>query len=286
MAWLNIDRDLEYDPSTLKIIDCDMPFIEGSRKMAMVRGDFWSFRNYHRLRYRNKTIWSYLHMVLTNSIGKPFDVVFSNYCHVVSIQYQHDFLDEFRPRWRNNEPDYYVDDQGLIRKTIHEIPQWIRDYREKNKPTKLYTFTSAGYKTEKIHKQSGRTYEDLQKENPYKRMFVRSEKHSFITVVKSGYTVENVQPKSNLEKRLKAEKRQKEKQREKIEKEQRKLKKYNFKTQQEIEAKLLLKKLKLENDNNILRHGFNDESFKGEHYHGRKNKKNGNNNIIKHSKTS
>ena len=50
---------------------------------------------------------------------------------------------------------------------------------------------------------------------------------------------------------------------------EKKNKEYSLLTREEEE----IKKAKIQDENVILKHGFNEESFKGEPYHGRKNKK-------------
>lgn len=253
----------------------DFPTHIGSRKAVIVKYGYWSFRRHHYPKVKNKSVWEFSQMVVNNYLGKSFNDAFNYYLkHTKHIP---DRYNEFlHYNFEGRKPSYYIDEEGLIQKCVYPISKWKQDWNDAHRPTKLYTFKSADYRTEIVHKQSGVTLEEM-KERDSKYWFSifslpknpRLNSNKYVEIISNGYTIENVQPNSTLEKRLKAEKRQKEKQQRKYWKEQRKNKQYSFLTREEEE----FKKAKIQDDNVLLKHGFNDESFKGAPYHGRQNKK-------------
>ncbi len=67
----------------------------------------------------HKPIWGIVERVLTNNIGKSFDMAFHYYCTLVPKQYQNDFYNQFGEestvRYRSYDR-YYIDEFGLIQK--------------------------------------------------------------------------------------------------------------------------------------------------------------------------
>ena len=297
MAWLNIAQEFgrgwsetwdygddEYDEifesefGDLGIIYCigfyrdrplpcdDLPFRESQKTRAREEYGYWSF-GYHHIKIDGKHIWTYRHRVLSNSIGKPFNTVFSQYCYKVPIQYQNEFLDNFRGKYNSN-PDYWIDSNGLIQES-EERQKYRKERQEQRK--KPYIRKSHDWEGGYINRETG----NIINKYDFNWYYTKEIKEKFDYRMIKGSEIK-VQKGSSIDRRFYYEDKTKRKARYKTERIQRKQKQYSFKTKTEIEAKLLLESQRLENENNILRHGFDSkESFRGEHYHGRKNKRNG-----------
>jgi hypothetical protein len=242
-----------------------IPFRENIRRKAMSDSRSWSF-SHHYIKVRNKSVWGFINLLLTNSIGKPFDVVFSKFCHEAPVQYQQDFLDEFVPQYKSQTSDYYIDENGLIQESEHVIQRRIERREERKRP---YIRRSHDWQGGYINKITGSIISLRDARWYYSDSYLK-ENHKYGMISGSEW---KVQKGSAEDKRYYYEDKTKYKAKLKAERTARKEKRYSFKTKTEIEAKMLLEKTRLENNNNILRHGFDNESFRGEHYHGRKNKK-------------
>jgi hypothetical protein len=235
---------------------CDKyPFKEAFRRPQQIKQG-WDFGDWKKgKRVGDISIWKYVHMIIENNIGKSFNKTFTYYLkrthHIPDYIRHYYFLKEFEERkWSS----YEIDESGNI--------QFTERFKEKNNRTKdktPYVFESADCVTAML---DIRTFEVL----PRTMWGYTGNHKSYVT---QGYQIPNVIPGSKLEKRLKWEYRQKKKQLIKYWESEKKNKEYSFLTREEEE----IKKEKLQDDNELLRHGFNDESFKGDPYHGRKNKK-------------
>lgn len=281
MAWLNLrSRELEfhndeegwYDGAGI-FSECYLPFRESFRTREIVKQG-WDFRDYNDgQRIGDVTPWKYASMVIENNIGKPFDKAYSYFLrktkHIWDRHYW--FLNDFDVTRRF--PEYCVDENGNI-----QFTQSTLEWRKRHQNKEPYTFKSADYDSVVVNKT---TFEKMdmpsypywiEKTDRVKKIQEdawNKYRANSITVIKSGYYVENVQPNSKLEKRLRREYNQKKKQMNKQYEIARKNKEYSFLTREE-EA---LKKSKLEDLWKLEKAGFDSESFKGEPYHGRKNKK-------------
>ena len=108
--------------------------------------DRWSSRGgqYHRV--NGIFPWKRVKRLLKNSLGKHFDIVFSDYCKNVPVYQQEYFLMKFKERpdgYCLN--DYYIDENGLIQR-----------YSPSNRYKGPYTFYSIDCVIEKRHKITGK----------------------------------------------------------------------------------------------------------------------------------
>lgn len=201
------------------------------------------------------------HLVLKKYLGRSFDDAFSEYCKRVPIFKQSDFLEEFtNRRWRRNA-NYLIDENGNIQFNPDGLIITFHKYKERyrNRPV---TFVSADYKTQFIHK---RTKQVVDRHDYFRYTYPEN----YIEVIVSGYKKEFESKKDPEYIRLKAEKRKQLKLLKKAEKRVKKEKAYCFLTSSEIEKIKLREESKLK----IIKHGFTEESFKGEYYHGQKRKR-------------
>lgn len=298
MAWLNIDRDLEYDPSTLKIIDCDMPFRSGKKEL----NDWWGYKEWETTLHGIR-LYRFIHYVIENNIGKSFSNAFRYFCKFVKPYLQSYFLDYFANY--NSRPGryyekYYIDENDIIIADEDRFKKWNSS---KDKYFRTFDFeetwviettrmvTDRNWKkgiieTKRVVSRETQTFRrgigDRYIEgfnSHYPKGFVKAvELKSQI-----GFKEEVDSKKSARYQKLKQEDdRRRRKQQREVERQKKNIV-YSFMTKQEVE----LKRLKALDQYNLERHGFNNESFKGNPYHGRKNKKNGRTkNIVRNGNVS
>jgi len=117
-----------------------LPFRIGHRKEIKASNNCW--RLYYR--YPDYNPWKTAERIIKNNIGKSFSLAFSYFCSKVEQRYYNEFLRQFKSTYRRfNNPDYYIDNNGLIQINIKS--------KEKN-PIITY---SEDYKTELRHKITG-----------------------------------------------------------------------------------------------------------------------------------
>jgi hypothetical protein len=84
--------------------------------------------------------------VIESNIGKSFDNAFSYFCKLVPRYQQKWFLEKFEENRRGYWNSYYIDDNGNIQ----------ANRRERSK--RLYPVYSKDYKTERVHKITGKKF--------------------------------------------------------------------------------------------------------------------------------
>lgn len=101
-------------------------------------------RGWWMYKYRNEGVWEIARRVINANIGKSYDQAYSIFCKKLKPwQDRNYFKDEFVPRRYYYRISYYVDDNGLIQKIIHN---------KTKKPIYIY---SNDYKSILVHKDSG-----------------------------------------------------------------------------------------------------------------------------------
>lgn len=210
---------------------------------------------YSRIKYDNKCIWKYTHRVLENSIGKPFDLIFSKYCKVVRFN-RDEFLDNFRGfrRWGSN---YIVDEKGLIQKNPNGFSS-----RYKTKKEQKVTFYSFDYEEGYYNPIS----KQILTEKEYKNKYWICENTIWKRIVIKGFWKEFDSIKDKEYIRLISEKRKQKILYNKKLKKYNKEKAYSFLTRSEQQ---LIKEKELD----LIKrdsHGFDENSFKYDPYHGGK----------------
>ena len=208
-----------------------------------------SRRNYYWNRWSSHTTnhpvdgvhpWDRAVRISESHIGKPFSVAFSKFCKESPVYQQHIFLEEFDTtrRWRFH--GYFIDDNGNIQKIK-------KDSRGKN-----YVYKSDDYKVEKVHKITGKKYDDIF----YKRKVNDNDYHY---VVVSGYAIEFDSPTPEY-RRLTTDQKKRNRIKKKKELKEKNAKAYSFLTKDEKE---LIKQKRIDYFK-ILKHGFDPEtSFRG-----------------------
>lgn len=309
MAWLNLNHDLQYDFDTmlvgmlevpedeilyhplggfpLEVINCDMPF----RAHMKNHSNWWGYRGSERTKHGLNT-WAFIDYVIEANIDKSFSQAFSYFCKFVNPQYQKYFLERFnnyntRSHWGGYWGKYWIDSNDIIRaKENRDIKRWksnkkgvfmSHDYEETWLLEKTQNVYKKNWKTNsgKIVSQSY-TYTETFRRGISKRYidgFHQYYPECYIKAVElkstKGYKEEFENDRVSKYKRLRHEDIKRTR---KIEREANRKKKeivYSFLTKEEIK----LKEEKERDIYSLYRHGFDDDSFKGEHYHGRKNKK-------------
>lgn len=212
--------------------------------------------------------------IINKFIGKSFGDAFSFYCKQVPKYQQYIFLSEVEPyrRWKNW---VYIDEFGNIQKYVSE------------KTKKSYFICSKDHETARLHKV---TKQDIESFSLFKwkwgyvkhphwnhlvqtRFFKLNNGHwasedEFVLTIISGWEKE-VLKKSSEFKRYTQERLREEKKQERIKKLLKNQTVYNFLTRTELE-KIRSKK---EDLIKLYSHGFDENSFKGHPYHGKKQKK-------------
>ncbi len=103
----------------LKKLDCDdeldLPFREEMRMSG--KRETFDFKWYDRTEIGDYDSYTIARRILTHYIGKPFSDAYSHFCKLVKWNFRQSFFDEFNSfnYWCN--PDFYVDENGIIRKT-------------------------------------------------------------------------------------------------------------------------------------------------------------------------
>ena len=246
------DEDFFYQYDNV-VEDCALPFRESfrTRELLAQRWDFMDHRG--GVRIKGVVIWKYADLVIKNNIGKNYDNAFSYYTrktkNVCDSKY-----------WWNNKfnsryVDYIVDKEGNIQRN-ENIRTNLRRIKGSSKTP--YTFKSYDYEVKSFDIIHGNEID------PYSMWY---SKRLVIEMVVEGYYIENVIPGSKLEKKLNREKNQKRKQLQRLANSV--PKEYCYKTKQEI-IERINKEVELQR---LRKRGFDENSFRGEEYHGRKKNK-------------
>lgn len=276
--------------SIFKSLPCDdYPFRSGMKNDR----HWWGYRGSERTKHGLNT-WAFMEYVIEKNIGKSFSQAFSYYCKFVNRQYQKYFLERFENYnsiGRGYNERYWIDDNDIIHDGSERLGRW---YWRNNGPRNI--FTSFDYKEVWLMKLTKNVYERNWKKMEsewkvrtkyedkivYKRsieeIYLRpegwtyydGENHKAVELKSvTGYKEENINRRSDRFKKLRAEDDARYR---KQQREEERLKKqivYSFLTREEKE----LKEARKLDQYNLYRHGFDDESFKGEPYHGRKKNK-------------
>lgn len=231
----------------------------------MKRADHAGWRRWYRWRrkYDGARMSTHIDRFLKNSIGKDFDTEYSKFCGRWSKhpEMKKNLMEEFYPKYgrmRYNEPErwdrYIIDDKGKV--------QLIKGTDSLEKDT--YTIKSHDYKSERRHKISGEVYVELPW---YARKKIKEEDYEWVTI--QGFCKTFTSKEHPEYCRLYYEKVAQEKKRRRENKKAKADRSYSFLTKLEQ----AIKDGKIKNQVDMERHGFSEESFHGEEYHGRKNKK-------------
>lgn len=216
-------------------------------------------RNYRCVKIDGASIYKFTNRVIENYIGKSFDDAFSYFCKKVPKYLQYIFLNELDPcykRW-NRFTEFILDEN----KTIIQNPEYLNWHKEYNKSAPVM-FYSYDYKTAYMHRG---TKEIISKSEYLNRYWYSK---NYIEIIISGYEREFPSKQDKTYKRLMKEKVRLKKLQKQRYKKYLKQKAYSFMTRDEV-------KKKKEQQEDIIKRdalGFNDESFKGEWYHGQKRK--------------
>lgn len=227
----------------------DLPF-----KLPITR-DFKTGKHRYNLGWSVHTIgdystWDIMFRVIENNVDKSFDMAFHYYCKLVPKYCQKDFLEQFYYCLKERYETYYLN-QGIIRRT-EARNKYNGPYKVKSIDFKIT------YRKIKCRKYENKIYDGLER--------WQNEK-DFVKIVQ-GQIFEFESRKDPEYIKYKRKEAFVFNRRRKKEKEKEKEKAYSFKTEKE-------KELTKERETDILtrnRLGFDDTSFKGEFYHGRKNK--------------
>lgn len=223
--------------------------------------------NYYtsKVKVGNKRSYKHIQRFLRDSIGKDFDTEFSKFCDKFEKFpfFKDQLLEEFNPkygRYRYDDPErwdrWIVDKQGRI--------QLIKGTSSLEKDT--YTFYSIDYKAEERHKFTGQKFEDL----PWNlRMRNKYDKADYEYVVVSGFCKTFTSKEDPEYCKLYYEKEAQLRKREREKKKSKAAQAYSFLTKEE----LAIKNGQAKNLIDMQRHGFSEDSFHGEEYHGQKRKK-------------
>jgi len=125
-----------------------LPFRIGHRKEIKTSNDCWRLRNHYY--HSDYNPWKTAKRIIKNNIGKSFSLAFSYFCSKFEQRYYNEFLELFKSTYRRfNNPDYYIDDNGLIQTNI------------KSKEKKEVIFTSSDYKTKLAHKDTKHWFDNF-----------------------------------------------------------------------------------------------------------------------------
>lgn len=105
----------------------NLPF----REPMKPKGDFWYNWGYKTHYVQQESIWRHISNLIERNVGKSFNMTFHYFCKHFPRQYQKDFLNKFEDikSWRWKE--YYTDDQGLIQ-TFNPKHQYKGPYKVKS----------------------------------------------------------------------------------------------------------------------------------------------------------
>ena len=301
MPRLNLNHDLQYDFNErlvamcevpedeilyhplggfpLEVIDCDLPMRE-PMNMSMALG--WNgYRRAQKIRDINP--YNFAIYVVENNIGKDFNNAYRYFCKFARPYQYHYFTQCFnnlrnRRRYSNTYGNYWINDLGIIEaKPNRNRKYWYQiinigkgktfksfDYEEEWLIEKTETFNWWGGK----NRTRTRTFTERRKgRHGYMYLAQNEKKLELLSTVGHKETFDNRFDPKYQRLRQEDDKRYRKQQRELAR--QKKQIVYSFLTKEEK----ALKEEKLKDQYNLYRHGFDDDSFKGEHYHGRKNKK-------------
>lgn len=251
----------------------ELPKRIGMHKEAVVKDLCWKSRHsdYHNV--GDYSSWTICERVLTEFYGKHVNDAFTKYCTLVHKYQQKIFWETFeRKRF-----SWYLDEYDNIQND-HMIPEWGGPY----------TIYSPDYKAEMLHKVTRhprRRFRESCKHTRGKRKVTytweggkyckTSEREhytatidDFELVILEGWRIDCVSKNDPKYQRYVQEKAKARKKSDKEYKITKKLKEYSFLTKREQELKELAKLDIIKRDS----HGFDEESFRGFEYHGRKNK--------------
>lgn len=238
------------------IDECNLPYRESMRDELRRNRECWT-RWRIGPKVESATIWQFRDRILEHNLGKSHDLAFSYYVkktkHISRNIYY--WFQPFENRYIGLE-NYTVDSEGNIQKGAWRLN---REKARFVRGTKPMNFKSADYQEAYVHKDTG-----VIKSNTY-----YDKESNWELKIISGYNVPNIYYNSKKYRKLRYEYNQKHRQLERQRKAAAKAKSYSFLTREEEH----IKKSKLEDGWKIESYGFDSESFRGEGYHGRKNKK-------------
>lgn len=289
--WQERDLDLCFDPECTcdkdwgmmfnsyrddRPMPCDsLPFRESMTDWTKRQEKWYPKRHDFYPKVKNKSVWSFARMVLLNNIGKSFSQAYSYYCKNVDIRYQKEFLDYFKEYSSRPElEDFWIEnDEICITEGFYPSKKYYRRNVNVNVKKPVFFYSHDYSETWKIWGKTWYNSKEEYRTETFYRTVPDYYKDKAIFVSSTGFKKEFESKKDSGYKRLYHEEVNRQRKSNREHERLRKQKQYNFLTKFEIEAKLLLETQRLENEDNILRHGFDSkESFRGEHYHGRKNK--------------
>ena len=147
-----------------------IPYFENSK--IYFSGNNYVSKWEYRSSNKSKNPYYISDRIITNNIGKSFDLSFSYFCKLCSKHEQKIFLDKFTPQFSNLYSEFIIDNNGNIQYGRR------RYYKRYKKPT----YQSDGYQIELRHKITGK------KKPEYFWLYKNKYKESdFIPVVVSGY---------------------------------------------------------------------------------------------------
>lgn len=220
--------------------------------------DHWE-RNRRCFKIDGTSIYKFTNRVIENYIGKSFDDAFSYFCKKVPKHLQYMFLDKFDPHYKrwNRFTEFILDEN----KIIIQNPEYLKWYENYHKSTPVM-FYSYDYETAYMHRGTKEVISKSVYSNKY--WYCKSD----VEIIISGYEREFPSKQDKTYKRLMTEKTRLKKLQYRRYEKYMKQKAYSFMTRDEV-------KKKKEQQEDLIRRdalGFDDESFKGEWYHGQKRK--------------
>lgn len=237
----------------------DLPFrlsIKRDFKFGDKRSYKWYWNSRHHM-IGDYSIWTALNNLIERNIGKSFDLTFHYFCKHFPKRYQHKFLDCFGSNY-NWWTNYYIDDNGLIQtyypKNVYKGPYKVKSLDYKIQWKRIYP-RSKSFTNSKIvdHLE---WYDD---------------EKNFVKIIQG----EIYEFQSKRDPQYIAYKRKKYKQylldRKQYKKQMKELSIATFhKAIENCSAEA--RRQRGIDQVKLLKHGFDEDSFKGLNYHGRKNK--------------
>lgn len=221
------------------------------REKIRVPSRDWSRREYRNHKVDGQNMWRIISRVIQSNIGKPFDSTFAYFCRKYPKYWQEWFLNEFEGANAN----YYIDEYKNI-----------QEYIPKNQYKGPYKVKSEDYRV--VWKHKTRKY---RKGYVLEKLMPWHDPNDYIPIIQ-GVEYEFESRKSPMYKRLKNEEQKRRRRKYKLSRSDRA---YNSLIKFEVAIERQKKKDQINqeiNNTKILKHGFDENSFKGEFYHGRKNK--------------
>lgn len=152
-----------------------LPKFEGRKEyITRVIGNMWDIYDYKNPSYRP---WKIANRIIEHNIGKSFALAFSYYCKKVRKQDQFEFLKDFEEgQWGCRNPEYYVDEQGLIQRAREP-----RRYSWQMPPYKVSSYEEGDYEIYigwrgAVQVKSNKFYEYSLKDYKYKRQLANQQK--------------------------------------------------------------------------------------------------------------